>query len=69
MGKENFPLAAGSASRRIASFVSYIATVVEVAVDKKGNLTVPRGRYPRSTCGFLLANPERIRSQNRKARP
>ena len=27
------------------SFVSYIATIVEVAVDDKGKLTVPQGRY------------------------
>ena len=27
------------------SFVSYIATMVEVAVDEKGKLTVPPGRY------------------------
>ena len=43
------------------SFVSYIATVVEVAVDDKGNLTVPRVDTA-IDCGFY-ANPERIRSQ------
>ena len=43
------------------SFVSYIATVVEVAVDNKGNLTVPRVDTA-IDCGFYV-NPERIRSQ------
>ena len=43
------------------SFVSYIATVVEVAVDNKGNLTVPQVDNA-IDCGFY-ANPERIRSQ------
>ena len=50
-----------SASRHIVSFVSYIATVVEVAVDDKGNLTVPQVDTA-IDCGFY-ANPERIRSQ------
>jgi isoquinoline 1-oxidoreductase beta subunit len=43
------------------SFVSYIATIVEVAVDDKGKLTVPRVDTA-IDCGFA-ANPERIRSQ------
>jgi isoquinoline 1-oxidoreductase subunit beta len=43
------------------SFLSYIATIVEVAVDDKGNLTVPRVDTA-IDCGFA-ANPERIRSQ------
>jgi isoquinoline 1-oxidoreductase subunit beta len=43
------------------AFVSYIATVVEVAVDDKGNITVPRVDTA-IDCGFV-ANPERIRSQ------
>jgi isoquinoline 1-oxidoreductase subunit beta len=43
------------------SFVSYIATVVEVAVDEKGNLTVPRVDTV-VDCGTYV-NPERIRSQ------
>ncbi len=42
-------------------FVSYVATVVEVAVDGKGKLTVPRVDTA-IDCGFA-ANPERIRSQ------
>jgi isoquinoline 1-oxidoreductase beta subunit len=43
------------------SFVSYVATVIEVAVDDKGRLSVPRVDSA-IDCGFA-ANPERIRSQ------
>jgi isoquinoline 1-oxidoreductase subunit beta len=43
------------------SFVSYIATIVEVAVDDKGNLTVPRVDTA-IDCGTFV-NPERIQSQ------
>jgi isoquinoline 1-oxidoreductase subunit beta len=43
------------------SFLSYIATVVEAAVDDKGNLSVPRVDTA-IDCGFVV-NPERIRSQ------
>jgi isoquinoline 1-oxidoreductase subunit beta len=43
------------------SFVSYVATVVEVAVDDKGNLTVPRVDTA-IDCGTFV-NPERIQSQ------
>jgi len=43
------------------SFLSYIATVIEVSVDEKGRLTVPRVDTA-IDCGFA-ANPERIRSQ------
>jgi len=43
------------------SFVSYIATVVEVAIDKKGVLTVPRVDTA-IDCGTFV-NPERIQSQ------
>jgi len=43
------------------SFVTYVATVIEVAVDDKGNLTVPRVDTA-IDCGFFV-NPERIRSQ------
>jgi len=42
-------------------FLSYVATVVEVAVDEKGGLTVPRVDTA-IDCGFA-ANPERIASQ------
>jgi isoquinoline 1-oxidoreductase beta subunit len=43
------------------SFVSYIATVVEVAVDAKGAISVPRVDTA-IDCGFCV-NPERVRSQ------
>ena len=43
------------------SFVSYIATIVEVAVDEKGKLTVPRVDTA-IDCGTYV-NPERIHSQ------
>jgi isoquinoline 1-oxidoreductase subunit beta len=43
------------------SFLSYVATVVEVAVDDHGKLSVPRVDTA-IDCGFA-ANPERIRSQ------
>jgi isoquinoline 1-oxidoreductase beta subunit len=43
------------------SFVSYVATVVEVAVDSKGKLSVPRVDTV-IDCGTYV-NPERIRSQ------
>ena len=43
------------------SFVSYVATVVEVAVDDKGKLTIPRVDTA-IDCGEYV-NPERITSQ------
>ena len=43
------------------SFVSYIATIIEVAVDEKGKLTVPRVDTA-IDCGTFV-NPERIQSQ------
>ncbi len=43
------------------SFVTYVATVVEVAVDEKGNLSVPRVDVA-VDCGAHV-NPERIRAQ------
>lgn len=43
------------------SFVTYVATVVEVAVDAKGQLTIPRVDMA-IDCGPQV-NPERIRSQ------
>ncbi len=43
------------------SFLSYVATVVEVAVDDKGNVSVPRVDTA-IDCGFYV-NPERIASQ------
>jgi len=43
------------------SFVSYIAAIVEVAIDEKGKLTVPRVDTA-IDCGTYI-NPERIESQ------
>ncbi|HWA11570.1 MAG TPA: molybdopterin cofactor-binding domain-containing protein [Burkholderiales bacterium] len=43
------------------SFVTYVATVVEVAVDDEGNVTVPRVDTA-IDAGFII-NPERVRSQ------
>jgi isoquinoline 1-oxidoreductase beta subunit len=43
------------------SFVSYIAAVVEVAVDDKGQLTIPRVDMA-VDCGATV-NPDRVRSQ------
>ena len=43
------------------SFVSYVASVVEVAVDDKGNWSVPRVDTA-IDCGFAV-HPERIHSQ------
>lgn len=43
------------------SFLSYVATVVEVAVDSKGQVSVPRVDTA-IDCGFCV-NPERVASQ------
>jgi len=43
------------------SFVTYVATVVEAAVDDKGNITVPRVDVA-VDCGPTV-NPDRVRSQ------
>jgi isoquinoline 1-oxidoreductase subunit beta len=43
------------------SFLTYVATVIEVAVGDNGKITVPRVETA-IDCGFA-ANPERIRSQ------
>ena len=43
------------------SFVTYIAAVVEAAVDEKGNLSIPRVDVA-VDCGHYV-NPDRIRSQ------
>ena len=43
------------------SFVSYVAAVVQVAVDSKGALTIPRVDVA-VDCGATV-NPERIRAQ------
>ncbi len=43
------------------SFVTYVAAVVQVAVDKKGNVTIPRVDIA-VDCGASV-NPERVRAQ------
>jgi isoquinoline 1-oxidoreductase beta subunit len=43
------------------SFLTYVASVVRVAVDSKGNVSVPQVDTA-IDCGFVV-NPERIRSQ------
>jgi len=43
------------------SFVTYVSTVVEAAVDEKGNITVPRVDIA-VDCGPTV-NPDRVRSQ------
>jgi len=43
------------------SFVTYVATVVEAAVDSKGNLTIPNV-WTAIDAGYIV-NPERVRSQ------
>jgi len=43
------------------SFVSYVAAVVEVAVDAKGELTIPRVDIA-IDCGATI-NPDRVRAQ------
>ncbi|SFQ04304.1 isoquinoline 1-oxidoreductase, beta subunit [Bradyrhizobium sp. Ghvi] len=57
------PLSKGSGLGIAAhrSFLSYVATVVEISVDSRGKLTIPRVETA-IDCGFAV-NPERIRSQ------
>lgn len=43
------------------SFLSYVATVVEVEVDGSGKVTIPRVHY--ALDAGLIANPDRVRSQ------
>ena len=43
------------------SFLTYVATAMEVAIDDQGNLTIPQVDTA-IDCGFAV-NPERIRSQ------
>ena len=61
MGSPDCPKGSGLGIAAHRSFVSYIATVVEVAVDAKGNISVPRVDTA-IDCGFCV-NPERVRSQ------
>jgi isoquinoline 1-oxidoreductase beta subunit len=43
------------------SFLTYVATVVEVEVDGSGKVTIPRVHY--ALDAGLIANPDRVRSQ------
>ena len=61
MGPDRCRRDTGSGSPSHRSFVSYIATIVEVAVDDKGKLRVPRVDTA-IDCGTFV-NPERIQSQ------
>ena len=61
LGQEDGAKGTGLGIAAHRSFVSYIATVVEVEVDDKGNITIPRVDTA-IDCGFCV-NPERVRSQ------
>jgi isoquinoline 1-oxidoreductase subunit beta len=60
-GRRQLPKGHGMGIAVHRSFLTYVATVVEVAVDDKGNVSVPRVDTC-IDCGFAV-NPERIRSQ------
>jgi isoquinoline 1-oxidoreductase subunit beta len=55
------PARRGRGIAALRLFLTYVATVVEVEVDQKGNLTIPRVDVA-IDCGFNV-NPERILSQ------
>jgi isoquinoline 1-oxidoreductase beta subunit len=57
----SLPAGHGRGIAALRLFLTYVATVVEVEVDQKGNLTVPRVDVA-IDCGFCV-NPERILSQ------
>ena len=61
MGPQAAAAATASASPSHRSFVTYVAAVVEAAVDEKGNVTVPRVDIA-VDCGPTV-NPDRVRSQ------
>jgi isoquinoline 1-oxidoreductase beta subunit len=60
-GKREVPKGHGLGLAVHRSFVSYVAAVIEAAVDEKGNVTVPRVDIA-VDCGPIV-NPDRIRSQ------
>jgi isoquinoline 1-oxidoreductase beta subunit len=60
-GKREVPKGHGLGLAVHRSFVSYVAAVIEAAVDEKGNITVPRVDIA-VDCGPIV-NPDRIRSQ------
>jgi isoquinoline 1-oxidoreductase subunit beta len=60
-GKRDLPKGHGLGIAAHRSFVSYTAAVIEVAVDEKGRITIPRVDIA-IDCGPIV-NPDRIRSQ------
>ena len=60
-GKRDLPKGHGLGLAVHRSFVSYVAAVIEAAVDEKGNVTVPRVDIA-VDCGPIV-NPDRVRSQ------
>jgi isoquinoline 1-oxidoreductase beta subunit len=60
-GKRELPKGHGLGLAVHRSFVSYVAAVIEAAVDEKGNITVPRVDIC-VDCGPIV-NPDRVRSQ------
>ena len=60
-GKRDVPRGHGFGLAVHRSFVSYVAAVIEAAVDEKGNVTVPRFDIA-VDCGPTV-NPDRVRSQ------
>jgi isoquinoline 1-oxidoreductase beta subunit len=60
-GKREVPKGHGLGLAVHRSFVSYVAAVIEAAVDDKGNVTIPRVDIA-VDCGPIV-NPDRVRSQ------
>jgi isoquinoline 1-oxidoreductase subunit beta len=60
-GKRDVPKGHGLGLAAHRSFVSYVAAVIEVAIDEKGNITIPRVDIA-VDCGPIV-NPDRVRSQ------
>jgi isoquinoline 1-oxidoreductase subunit beta len=60
-GKRQMPKGHGLGIAAHRSFVSYTAAVIEVAVDEKGAITIPRVDIA-IDCGPIV-NPDRVRSQ------
>ena len=60
-GKRDLPKGHGLGIAAHRSFVSYVAAVIEAAVDEKGNVTIPRVDIA-VDCGPTV-NPDRVRSQ------
>ena len=61
LGQARMPKGHGLGLAVHRSFVSYVAAVIEAAVDEKGNITVPRVDIC-VDCGPIV-NPDRVRSQ------